>query len=157
MVDRNDPMLLGFLKRLLNPDKFHELNPDLDAALVLADWLSEQDDPRAGDVRALAQARALLAECPALDPSVEKVFWRWPAPEATERPWYDFLIESLPRGKFYVRWHVDSRTEVGRTFGKCLASGETCPRDRIPRVFEAQLATLIAALFGWNEVSLEKS
>jgi uncharacterized protein (TIGR02996 family) len=150
VVASDNPALIGFLKKLMNPDMGHPIRPDLDVALVMADWLEDQDDPRAGDVRAIAGARS------ALDPTSETVFWRWPGDEARGQSWWDLLVESLPEGKFYVRWHIDVRTEIGRTFVGCTfgplpANGVTCRREDIPLEFERRLAELIVRLFGWSE------
>src|SRR5882724_8081496 len=106
----------------MDPNHSSVGRPDLDTALVLADWLEEQDDPRAADVRAIVEARSALGECPALKSSTRKVFWRWPAANAMEQSWWDLLVESVPKQGFYVRWHVERRTESARAFS-VTASG----------------------------------
>ena len=155
MVERDDRTLIGFLKRLMNPSNDGLSHPDLDTALVLADWLEEQDDPRAADVRAIAEARSALGECPALKSTSRKVFWRWPAGDAMEQSWWDLLVESVPKQGFYVRWHVDRRTESARAFS-VTGSGETCSRKEIPLVFERRLAELIGGLLGWSDYALQQ-
>jgi uncharacterized protein (TIGR02996 family) len=156
VVKREDKTLIGFLKRLMNPSNDNLSQPDLDTALVLADWLEEQDDPRAADVRAIAEARSALEKCPAIKRAAKKVFWRWPARKAMEQSWWDLLVESVPELGFYVRWHVDRRTEQGKVF-TCSSSGETCDRDDIPLFFERCLAELIGELLGWSAYDLQKA
>ena len=145
MVKHDNQTLIGFLKRLMDPKHANVVHPDLDTALVLADWLEEQDDPRAADVRAIAEARSALAGCPALHPKSRNVFWRWPSDEAREQSWWDLLVESVPKLGFYVRWHVDRRMERGKAFRECTA-GETGKRNLIPLLFERRLAELIGGL-----------
>ncbi len=156
MVKRDDETLIGFLKRLMKPSNDKVSHPDLDTALVLGDWLEEQDDPRAAGVRAIVEARSALAECPAVKGAARKVFWRWPLDDVREKSWWDLLVESVPKQGFYVRWHVDRRTESGRAFS-VSASGELCRWKEIPLVFDRRLAELIGGLLGWSDQALQQA
>jgi hypothetical protein len=120
MVDKDDPRLLGFLEAALDLRQTEYAGPmphfDPSALLVLADWLQDQGDPRADDLRQLGSARY-----------VQRGGGPSPRPRSIARGrwWRIDRHHPLP-GRYAVGWIVYPRTAPYRRL-------EALYREEAPR------------------------
>jgi uncharacterized protein (TIGR02996 family) len=165
VLDRDHPQLWRLLAGLFLFPRKDVVKADLQLALVLADWLDEQGDRRAEEVRRLVQLRPELDQCPALTEPLgkKKLFWRWPNPKEHEDLWWDVLVEggTNPRPKtpvYYVRWQADPATPQGRAMTRhalhYVGGYWVMKRAAIPGSFDLATAELIAGLLGWSSKQL---
>jgi hypothetical protein len=119
LVPTDHPHLLGLLQAALDlrPAGEDGLLPKYDprALLVLADWLEEQGDPRAADVRDLGAVRFVL-----------------PAGRPTSRarpvacgPWWSVTLRHPRPGHYVLSWRAYPGTEQYRRVADALCAEAT--------------------------------